>query len=56
MIPYEYFTEKHIAYDLIYNPAETQFLKKAAAKAAQTKNGQDMLVFQAEKSWKIWNK
>jgi len=56
LIPYEYFTEKHIAYDLIYNPAETQFLKKAAARGAQTKNGQDMLVFQAEKSWKIWNK
>lgn len=56
LIPYEYFTEKHIAYDLIYNPAETQFLKKAAAKGAKTKNGQDMLVYQAEKSWEIWNK
>jgi len=56
LIPYEYFTEKHIAYDLIYNPPATQFLKKAAAKGAQTKNGQDMLIFQAEKSWEIWNK
>jgi shikimate 5-dehydrogenase len=27
LIPYEYFTDKHIAFDLIYNPAETQFLK-----------------------------
>ena len=56
LIPYEYFTEKHIAYDLIYNPAETQFLKKAAARGAQTKNGQDMLIFQAEKAWKIWKR
>jgi shikimate dehydrogenase len=56
LIPYEYFTSNHIAYDLIYNPAETQFLKKAAAQGAKTKNGQDMLVFQAEKSWEIWNK
>ena len=56
LIPYEYFTEKHIAYDLIYNPSETQFLKKAAAKGAVTKNGLDMLVFQADKAWKIWNK
>lgn len=56
LIPYEYFTGNHIAYDLIYNPSETQFLKKAAAKGAKTKNGQDMLVFQAEKAWKIWNK
>jgi shikimate dehydrogenase len=56
LIPYELFTEKHIAYDLIYNPAETQFLNKAAAAGAQTKNGQDMLILQAEKAWKIWNK
>lgn len=56
LIPYDYFTKKHIAYDLIYNPAETQFLKKAAAQGAKTKNGQDMLIFQAEKAWEIWNK
>jgi shikimate dehydrogenase len=56
LIPYEYFTHKHIAYDLIYNPEETQFLKKAKTQGAQTKNGLDMLVFQAEKSWEIWNK
>ena len=56
LIPYQYFTEKHIAFDLIYNPEETQFLKKAKQKGAITKNGLDMLVFQAEKAWKIWNK
>jgi shikimate dehydrogenase len=55
-IPYHYFTEKHIAFDLVYNPEETQFLKKAKQKGAITKNGMSMLVFQAEKAWKIWNK
>ena len=55
-IPYEFFTDKHIAFDLIYNPEETQFLKKAKKKGAITKNGHEMLVFQAEKAWKIWNK
>jgi len=55
-IPYEFFTDKHIAIDLIYNPEETQFLKKAKKKGAVTKNGHEMLVFQAEKAWKIWNK
>ena len=55
-IPYQFFTEKHIALDLIYNPEETQFLKKAKKKGAVTKNGYEMLVFQAEKAWKIWNK
>lgn len=55
-IPYDYFTEKHIAYDLIYNPEETLFLKKAKEKEAVIKNGYEMLVFQAEKAWKIWSK
>jgi len=55
-IPYDFFTSRHIAFDLIYNPAETQFLKKAAMQGAITKNGHEMLVLQAEKSWKIWNK
>ncbi|MBP4139845.1 shikimate dehydrogenase family protein [Flavobacterium geliluteum] len=55
-LPYEFFTDKHIAYDLIYNPEETTFLKKAKVNGATIKNGYDMLIFQAEKSWKIWNK
>ena len=55
-IPYQFFTAKHLAFDLIYNPKETQFLKRAKKHGAITKNGQDMLVFQAEKAWEIWNK
>lgn len=55
-IPYEYFTNKHIAFDLIYNPETTEFLKRAKKKGATIKNGYEMLVFQAEKAWKIWNK
>lgn len=55
-IPYEYFTPKHIAHDLIYNPEETIFLRKAKKQGAKTKNGLEMLRHQAEKSWRIWNK
>ena len=55
-IPYTYFSNQHIAFDLIYNPEETQFLKKVKKQGATIKNGYDMLVFQAEKAWKIWNK
>lgn len=55
-LPYQFFTAKHIAYDLIYNPEETAFLRKAKTNGAIIKNGYDMLVFQAEKAWKIWNK
>ncbi len=54
-IPFDYFTKDHLAFDLIYNPEETAFLKKAKAKGSSVKNGYDMLVFQAEKGWKIWN-
>ena len=54
--PYELVTSQQLFYDLIYNPDETLFLKKAKEMGAKTKNGYDMLVFQAEKSWEIWNK
>jgi len=53
-IDYKGFSDKHIAFDLIYNPAETKFLALAKAHGAVTKNGYDMLVFQAEKAWGIW--
>lgn len=43
------------AWDLIYNPAETEFLKKARRKGAQTLNGRLMLETQALAAWKIWN-
>jgi len=55
-IPYDYFTKNHIAFDLIYNPSETMFLKKAKEQGATIKNGLEMLALQAEKSWEIWNK
>lgn len=55
-IPYQYFTSQHIAFDLIYNPAESLFLIKAKEQGAVIKNGLEMLVFQAEKAWGIWNK
>jgi shikimate dehydrogenase len=54
-LDYSLFTENHIAFDLIYNPEETKFLRLAKAQGAVTKNGYDMLVFQAEKAWEIWN-
>src|SRR5574343_161802 len=54
-IPYDCITEKHCLFDLIYNPEQTLFLQKGAAKGAKVQNGYDMLVIQAEESWKIWN-
>ena len=54
-IPYDALSEKHLLYDLIYNPIKTQFLLKGAAQGTDTKNGLEMLEIQAEASWKIWN-
>jgi shikimate dehydrogenase len=54
-IPYQYVTEQHYLFDLVYNPAETLFLKKGQEHGATVKNGADMLVIQAEESWRIWN-
>ncbi len=55
-IPYEYLTEKHLLYDLVYNPEESLFLQKGKQQGASIKNGQEMLELQAEKAWKIWLK
>ena len=55
-LPYSFFTNKHLAFDLIYNPAETSFLQKAKEFKSETLNGYQMLIFQAEKAWRIWNK
>ena len=54
-IPYEHITDKHILYDLIYNPSDTLFLKKGREKGALCLNGKEMLEIQANASWKIWN-
>ncbi len=53
-IPYQYISERHYFFDLIYNPAKTLFLSKAEERGARIKNGGDMLTIQAEESWKIW--
>lgn len=54
-IPYTLLTPKHYLFDLIYNPAETLFLKKGKERGAKVQNGQEMLEIQAEESWRIWN-
>lgn len=53
-IPYDAIGDDHLLYDLVYNPEQTLFLKKGAEKGATTKNGYEMLVLQAERSWEIW--
>ncbi|MBK6950879.1 MAG: shikimate dehydrogenase [Crocinitomicaceae bacterium] len=54
-IPYEFLSDKNLVVDLIYNPKETLFMKKAKSSGANAINGETMLHQQAEKSWEIWN-
>lgn len=54
-IPYQYISSRHILFDLIYNPAETTFLRNGREQGAKTVNGLKMLEFQAEQAWRIWD-
>lgn len=54
-IPYHLLTDKHLLYDLVYNPLETTFMKRGQAMGATTKNGLEMLHLQAIASWKFWH-
>jgi shikimate dehydrogenase len=53
-IPYSGIEKFHLLYDLVYNPAETQFMREGSRRGAQVVNGMGMLVRQAEESWKLW--
>jgi len=55
-IPYEMITPHHLLFDLVYNPEKTHFLSMGQEQGASIVNGSDMLVYQAEGSWEIWNK
>ena len=54
-IPYHLLTPEHYLYDLVYKPAKTLFLQKGEEAGAIIENGYEMLIIQAEESWKIWN-
>ncbi|NVN96137.1 MAG: shikimate dehydrogenase [Bacteroidetes bacterium] len=55
LLPYHFLNSSHFLFDLIYNPEETLFLQKGKIHNSLTKSGLDMLIEQAEASWKIWN-
>ena len=54
-LPYEAMDSHTLLYDLLYNPDETLFMQKGAARGATVKNGLEMLLLQAFDSWGIWN-
>ena len=54
-IDYTAIGKNHFLFDLVYNPAETLFMKKGKAHGAVVQNGYEMLVYQAEEGWMVWN-
>jgi len=55
-IPYQFLTDKHFLYDLVYNPLESRFLSFGKEKKCIIKSGMEMLEIQADQSWLIWNR
>lgn len=51
---YETFGNNKVFYDVIYNPAKTNFLKNGTKKGNITENGKMMFIYQAQLSFKIW--
>jgi shikimate dehydrogenase len=52
---YDQITNEHVLFDLIYNPTETAFMKAGRKAGAKATNGSNMLIEQAEASWRLWN-
>lgn len=54
-IPYEAIRSNTICFDLVYNPACTEFMKRCLQQTIHVCNGLEMLHGQAEAAWDIWN-
>lgn len=54
-LDYSCLSEKHILFDLVYNPVLTAFLKEGKERGCTVIGGLEMLHLQAERSWEIWN-
>ena len=55
-INYQQISKDKFFYDIIYNPAETNFLKNAKKYGGIPKNGKMMFIYQAQKAFFIWHK
>lgn len=55
-LPYHHLGPDNFLYDLIYNPEQTEFLKRGFAAGAKIKNGLQMLELQALAAWELWQK
>lgn len=50
----EFFEKLDAAFDAVYTPAETKFMRLAAAAGARVSNGLDMLLYQGIAAYELW--
>lgn len=55
-LPLSFLSEKHMVYDLVYNPEKTLLMRSVENVGGLVKNGLEMLHLQAEASWEIWGR
>ena len=55
-IDYSALGEEHSLFELIYNPAKTEFMRRGEERGARTFGGMLMLQTQAIASWHFWNR
>lgn len=53
-LEYEHIGADHKVFDLVYNPTQTEYLRRAKEQGASTMGGMLMLQTQAIASWHIW--
>lgn len=56
LLPADFWTPHHVAFDMVYDPLETRFLSEAADAGARTITGDQMLVHQALEQFHLWHK
>ena len=54
-IDYKNISQNKFFYDVIYNPKETNFLRRAKEFGAHTENGKMMFIYQAQKAFFKWH-
>ena len=55
-LDYTAIDDRHLLFDVIYNPEKTLFLRRGEEAGATICNGMDMLIGQAKAAWNIWTK
>ena len=55
-LDYTAIDDRHLLFDVIYNPEKTLFLQRGEEAGATICNGMDMLIGQAKAAWNIWTK